>query len=190
MISDRQTRGMAAVSVILAVIPFFCYFYTDRMDSEYPLFSSFDSEKIAIEVIDKEGKSGLFFVRPGTTARQLLASLGSRRVPGEDYKLQNAMKIHLDFKNDHPTLSVGKMDAVKRLSLGLPVDVNQVGKNELILIPGIGEKLAGHILEYRSRVARFKTLEQLMEIKGIKEKKLAKLKRYLYIDNKTGVKGL
>ncbi len=99
-----------------------------------------------------------------------MASLGSRRVPGEDYKLQNAMKIHLDFKNDHPTLSVGKMDAVKRLSLGLPVDVNQVGKNELILIPGIGEKLAGHILEYRSRVARFKTLEQLMEIKGIKEK--------------------
>ncbi len=55
MVSDRQTRGMAAVSVILAVIPFFCYFYTDRMDSEYPLFSSFDSEKIAIEVI--EGKA-------------------------------------------------------------------------------------------------------------------------------------
>ena len=168
MISDLQTRGMAAVSVILAVIPFFCYFYTDRMDSEYPLFSSFDSEKIAIEVIDKEGKSGLFFARPGTTARQLLASLGSRRVPGEDYKLQNAMKIHLDFKNDHPTLSVGKMDAVKSLSLGLPVVVNKVGKNGFILIPGIGKKLAGHILEYRSRVARFKTREKMMEIKGIK----------------------
>jgi len=29
-----------------------------------------------------------------------------------------------------------------------------------------------------------------MEIKGIKEKKLAKLKRYLYIENKTDAKGL
>jgi competence protein ComEA len=181
---------MAAVSVILAVIPFFCYFYTDRVDSEYPLFSSFDSEKIAVEVIDKEGKSGLFFVRPGTTARQLLASLGSKRVLGHDFKLHNAMKMNLDTKDDHPTLSMGKMYAGKRLSLGLPVDVNQVGKNELILIPGIGKKLAGYILEYRNRVGHFKTMEQLMEIKGIKEKKLIKLKRYLYIDNKTDVKGL
>jgi len=185
MISDRQTRGVAAVSIILAVIPFFCFFYTDRMDSDFPVFSLSGSDNLAIEIMDKEGRSGLFFVRPGTTARQLFASLDSNRVLKQDFKLQNAMKVSLDPKNDHPTLSVGKMDAAKRLSLGLPVDVNLAGKEELILISGIGEKLAGHIVAYRSRTGRIKTLDQLMEIKGIKEKKLAKLKRYLYVDKST-----
>ncbi len=185
MISDRQTRGVAAVSIILAVIPFICFFYADRIDSAYPVFSLSGSDNLAIEIIDKEGKSGLFFVRPGTTARQLLASLDSKKVLSEDFKLQNAMKVNLDSKNDRPTLSVGEMDAAKRLSLGLPIDVNLAGRDELIMIPGIGEKLAGHILAYRSRAGRFETLDQLMEIKGIKEKKLAKLKRYLYIDRST-----
>ncbi|MDD4357148.1 MAG: helix-hairpin-helix domain-containing protein [Smithellaceae bacterium] len=172
------------MSIILAVIPFICYFYTDRIDSHYPVFSLSGSENLAIEIVNKEGKSGLFFVPPGTTAEQLLASLDSKRVLGKDFKLQNAMKISLD-----PTLSVGRMDAVKRLSLGLPVDINLAGRDELMLIPGIGEKLAGHIVAHRSRTGRFETLDQLMEIKGIKEKKLAKLKRYLYID-KTAPKGL
>jgi competence protein ComEA len=184
MISDRQTRGIAAVSIILAVVPFFCFFYADRMDSEYPVFSLWGSGKLAIEIIDREGRSGLFFVRPGTTAGQLLASLDSKRVPDEDFKLENTMKMSLDSKDSHPTLSVGQMDAATRLSLGLPVDINLAGKDELILIPGIGEKLAGYILEYRGRAGRFETLDQLMEIKGIKEKKLAKLKRYLYVDKK------
>ncbi|MBP1710451.1 MAG: DNA-binding protein, ComEA family [Deltaproteobacteria bacterium] len=177
MISDRQTRGVAAVSIILAVIPFICFFYADRIDSEYPVFSLSGSDNLAIEIMDKEGASGLFFVRPGTTAGQLLASLDSKRILKQDFKLQNAMKMSLDAKSDHPALSVGKMDAAKRLSLGLPIDVNLAGRDELILIPGIGEKLAGHIVDYRSRAGRFETLDQLMEIKGIKEKKLAKLKQ-------------
>jgi competence protein ComEA len=185
MTSDRQTRGVAAVSIILAVIPFICFFYADRIDSEYPAFSLSGSDDLAIEIMDRDGTSGLFFVRPGTTARQLLASLDSKRILNQDFKLQNAMKVSLDPKNDQPTLSVGKMDAAKRLSLGLPVDVNLAGRDELILIPGIGDKLAEHIVAYRSQAGHFKTLDQLMEIKGIKEKKLAKLKRYLYIDKAT-----
>jgi len=74
------------------------------------------------------------------------------------------------------------MDAAKRLALGLPLNINDVSENDLIMVKGIGEKTAKKILELRDRNGRFKKIEELMEIKGIKEKRLAEIREYLYIE--------
>jgi len=64
----------------------------------------------------------------------------------------------------------------------LPVDINLAGLEELRLIPGVGDVLAANIVEWRLRNGRFEKLEQLMVINGIKEKKLSKLRQYLYVE--------
>jgi competence protein ComEA len=46
----------------------------------------------------------------------------------------------------------------------------------LIDLPGIGEILAGRILEHRATEGRFTSIDELLEIKGITPKRLEKIR--------------
>lgn len=54
----------------------------------------------------------------------------------------------------------------------LTVDINRAGLEELQELPGIGPVYAGRILEWREQHGNFMELEQLMEIRGIGERRL------------------
>ena len=59
------------------------------------------------------------------------------------------------------------------------VSINKADEAGLIEIPGIGPKTAAAIVEYRKTIGSFTSLDQLLEVKGIGEKKFAKLKPYV-----------
>lgn len=61
------------------------------------------------------------------------------------------------------------------------VDPNTANKDLLMSLPGIGEKLALRIIEYREQKAGFSDPEELKNIKGISEYKYGKIKDYLII---------
>jgi competence protein ComEA len=48
-----------------------------------------------------------------------------------------------------------------------PVDVNAAGEDELVRLPGVGPVRAAAIVERRGRSGPFRSLEELLEIKGI-----------------------
>lgn len=56
------------------------------------------------------------------------------------------------------------------------LDINKATKAELMKLPKIGEKLADRIIEYRETHGGFKSVEELMRIKGIGKKKFAEIK--------------
>ena len=63
------------------------------------------------------------------------------------------------------------MKSSQLLTLGLPLDLNQVTEADLDLLPGIGPVLAHRIIEYRQKNGYFRDLNELMQVEGIGEKK-------------------
>lgn len=61
------------------------------------------------------------------------------------------------------------------------VKLNSADKQMLMVVSGIGEKLAARIIEYRDNRAGFNDLDELREVKGITDSKFSKIKEYLAI---------
>lgn len=59
------------------------------------------------------------------------------------------------------------------------ISINQAGLLELQDIPGIGEKKAKAIMDYRDAHGGFASIEELTEVKGIGDKMLDKMKPYI-----------
>ena len=62
------------------------------------------------------------------------------------------------------------------------INLNTAGINELVKLPGIGEKTAEKIIQLRSERGKFKRLEELLDVRGIGEVKFNKIKKFLYIE--------
>ncbi len=62
------------------------------------------------------------------------------------------------------------------------VHLNTASEEELTTLPGIGEALARRIVAYREANGPFETVEELMEVSGIGEKKFAELRDLVVVD--------
>ena len=132
----------------------------------------------------ESGRNGIYFIPKGIDLAGFLAMTGIKPVgtmekPKNAAVFKSATTVNLLVRP--PGISAGPMSAEKRLALGIPIDINRSSLEELVLVPGIGEKTAEKILEQRSINGTFRRLDELMLVKGIKEKRLEKLRRYLCI---------
>lgn len=59
------------------------------------------------------------------------------------------------------------------------VNINTATKEELVALPGIGEKIADVIIAYRTSQGGFKNLDELKKIKWMNGAKFDRLKPYL-----------
>lgn len=57
-----------------------------------------------------------------------------------------------------------------------PIDINKASTQELMLLPGIGEKTAQRIVEKRSELGGFKEVDDLTAVKWIGKVKLEKIR--------------
>jgi competence protein ComEA len=182
MMFEHQIRGIIAVSIILAIISLIVFFAQTQIHSKSPALSVSSPEKIIVEVAAQNNESGIYFVAPGTSVNQIFSQLAINRILPEDIKLASGMKINVLPEEDHRGVVIDSMDAAKRLALGMPMDVNLANFEELTLIPGVGEVMSANIIAHREKIGRFEKLDQLMDVKGIKEKTMSKLRPYLYVD--------
>jgi competence protein ComEA len=59
------------------------------------------------------------------------------------------------------------------------VDVNGAGGDELARVPGIGRAIAGRIIELRDREGAFASLDELLDVAGMTQSRLARARPYL-----------
>lgn len=131
----------------------------------YSLFNNFllssddRDKKIDVKVNEKE-----YSVPVGTTYKELK----------EEYKLDDSSNVADDVVlSDKQEVLVD--DASEKIS------INKATYKELITLPGIGPKTAEKIIEYRNTYGPFWTIEDIKNVKGIGDKKYAKLKEFITI---------
>jgi competence ComEA-like helix-hairpin-helix protein len=83
-----------------------------------------------------------------------------------------------------PALHVSST-ALRALRDGETLDINRAAPGDLVLLPGVGPKLAQRIVDERKRRGRYQRLEELLEVKGIGRATLERLSRFVRVTDET-----
>jgi competence protein ComEA len=75
--------------------------------------------------------------------------------------------------------SLGTVSAAAKAAPAGKVNVNTATAEQFATLPGVGVKLGARIVEYRQKAGSFKTIDELMNVKGIGEKNFTKLQPHL-----------
>ncbi|MCZ7611630.1 MAG: helix-hairpin-helix domain-containing protein [Ignavibacterium sp.] len=97
---------------------------------------------------------------------------------------QKSSSANVDYKQevlDFNTQNFKNIDK-KILPAEKSINLNTATADELSNLPGIGIKTAQNIIEYRHSIKKFKSVEQLLNVKNIGDKKLKQIRKYVYID--------
>lgn len=66
-------------------------------------------------------------------------------------------------------------------AITFPININTAAKEEFMALPGIGEVLAARIVAYRDANGSFTTVEGLMLVEGIGEKRMSEILKFITI---------
>ncbi len=77
------------------------------------------------------------------------------------------------------TLASGLATAAAKPAPTGKVNINTASAEQLTTLPGIGPKLAARIVEYRQKSGAFKSVQELMNVRGVGDKNLKKIEQYL-----------
>lgn len=131
-------------------------FFDSETDSEYTIF-------------DYSEQDSLFNYYSGTDSESPEGLLSKNDI---DIKREVLELSPAEFSNDKNSEPLTEKS----------INLNSAGIADLVKMPGIGEKTAENIIALRNIKGRFKTIEELMEVKGIGEVKFNKIKKFLYIE--------
>lgn len=66
-----------------------------------------------------------------------------------------------------PGTPAGEVPAAQGMTVGVKLDLNRLSEVDLALVPGIGESLAKAIVEERKRLGRFRSWEEVDQVRGV-----------------------
>jgi competence protein ComEA len=93
-------------------------------------------------------------------------------------KVTNGAAICLTITPDgRGRLTVTPIPACERIIMGIPLDINAMNEADFDALPGIGPVMAERIIMYRQRNGGKMTLQELLNIEGIGEKKYGQIKK-------------
>ncbi|MPY81204.1 MAG: ComEA family DNA-binding protein [Actinophytocola sp.] len=141
--------------------------------------------KLVVSVVGKVAKPGLVTIDKGARVADALKAAGGP-VRGANLatvnlarKLSDGEQIYVDVP-----IPAGMTDAAAAGSSDASeprVDLNAATDSELQELPGVGEVTAQRILEWRAENGGFTDVEQLREVSGIGEQRLADLRERVTI---------
>ena len=78
-------------------------------------------------------------------------------------------------------VSAGVVVAAPKAMPAGKVNINTATAQQLAELPGVGDKLAARIVEYRQKAGSFKATQELMNVQGVGEKNFARIQAHLTV---------
>ncbi|OPY13807.1 MAG: ComE operon protein 1 [Syntrophus sp. PtaB.Bin001] len=184
-----QLCGSVFVSFLAIIISLSIFLYHENFHT-LPKIPYGDQSKDCMAVeIDGNVWKGVLFLPEGLRLNDLLkimdieniSKIFSTRNIDASMFLKDGSKITVIRKCNDAFIDAENLTASTRLVLKRPININSASLEDFVLVPGIGEKTAQKIIGLRNKQGKLKQLEEIMNIKGIKQKKFEKLRGYLYV---------
>ncbi|MBE6124306.1 MAG: ComEA family DNA-binding protein [Erysipelotrichaceae bacterium] len=152
--------------------------YVCAMDIVSKFTSSLDftstSNIVEVSISGEVTDPGTYYLPKGAVLKDLVAYAGGFTDCADVSNLTASETLKNNANYYVPT---SKVEETK-----IMISLNEASLSELETIPGIGNSLAARIVAYRVENGNFTSIEQLCNIKGIKEETLEKIKSYIYIE--------
>lgn len=136
---------------------------------------------IRVQVEGLVRRPGVYRLFQGSRTAEALQAAGGPR-PGASLEGLNLAATLMDGERVVVTArgaSPARVDA--RSTPRAPLSLNRASAEELDRLPGIGPSLAADIVAYRRTHGRIQSLDELREIAGIGERRLARLRPLLQL---------
>ncbi len=181
-LTRAQQKGLFLFSLLIFVFLGFQYW---RLSQKPGLaINNPRSEKgITIELNGKIKRPGLLSYSQPPTVQQVIQDAGGL-IQGRELAaaaatmvLMNDLSLTvLQKENGEVCLQQSPLSGKALWILGRPIPLNRATAEDLGGLPGVSPTLAGRIIEYREAHGGFSSLDELKEVKGIKEKTFEKIK--------------
>ena len=114
---------------------------------------------------------GVYTLQPGSRVNDLIQAAGGAS-PDADMTSVNLAKrvsdedqVYVSFVGEAPPTTVSK--TLPTTSESDLLDINRASAAELMALPGIGEVRSRAIVDYRTEIGRFQSIDQLMDVPDI-----------------------
>jgi len=144
-----------------------------------PRTSARPQTKFAVHVAGQVRNPQVFYLASGSRVIDAIKAAGGATAEADTNALNLAAKIadgervYVPARGEAPTGSAATGAVADSSSL---IDINQASAADLEKLDGIGPTLAERIVKYRTKIGKFKRLDQLQDVDGIGPKKLNAIK--------------
>ena len=187
-ITNEQKRGLAVIFALSIGIAGF-YFLNSRPLGQMPVISDVppiiaqpEPAKLIINVAGKVANPGVYQLPSGSRVIDAIEAAGNQ-LKGVDISDINLARVLVDGEQilvGANKYSGGKAVA-KKVSPDNPLDVNRATLAQLDTLPGIGPVTAQRIIDYRIKVGRINSLDELKKISGLGGLKFEEIKPLLRV---------
>ena len=191
-IDKEQKQGLMLVFILTIGIAGF-YFINSRPSMQPALGQDLNpgmvqenvSESpvdLIINVAGKVNNPGVYQLPKGSRVIDAIKAAGNQR-NGVDISDINLARILVDGEQilvGSPKPSTGKIVA-KKITIDNPLDINRATITQLDTLPGIGPVTAQRIIDYRTKVGRINSVDELKKISGLGGTKFEEIKSLLRV---------
>lgn len=143
-----------------------------------------NSQEIFVYVTGNVKKPGVYRLKIGDRVYTAIELAGGALTDSDLTKINMAQKLV-----DEQKIYVPKINEIKDQNNVIldssvendnnKIDINTSSKSDFEKLPGIGPTIAQKIIDYREKIGRFKSIEDIKNVSGIGEKKYEAIKDYI-----------
>lgn len=151
----------------------------ESVDTQVETASTDISGDIYVYVCGAVNRAGVYKLPAGSRVYEAVEMAGGFREDAATTTINQAEVLQDESRVYVPTISESIADEAENDG---KINLNTATKEELMTLPGVGEAKAASIIQYRTENGGFKSIEDIMQISGIKEGLFEKIKELIKVN--------